>query len=229
MRVSYLAISDKRCTIQIGGCNFRCKGCFSREREERGEEIPVARLLKHILSDKEVMIAGGEPTIDRKGLVSLIDQLDRKKTILSTNGYLLDEKLLEELEGISVHIDLKALDPELHQWYTGKDNKNILSAIQLLYEQGFDFEVSTVFIPGIIDIAEIENIARYLSGIGNIRYKIMRYVPVGTFSRRPHILEIKDALNTAKKYLNNVTSSLENRSHPEVRNNIDFTQLSVSL
>jgi hypothetical protein len=61
---------------------------------------------------------------------------------------------------------------------------------------------------------EIGNIARFLSGIGDIRYKIIRYVPTNNFSSRPGLHEIHDAVKTAQKYLGNVSSSIENRSHP---------------
>ncbi|HJH32585.1 MAG TPA: radical SAM protein [Methanosarcinaceae archaeon] len=224
MRVSYLAISEKRCTVQISGCNFKCRGCFSNEKGECGMEITGSQLAKYIPADKEIMLAGGEPTLDRQEMLSTISELKNKpgkrKIIISTNGSRLDKDLLEELEGITVHIDLKAYGPELHRWYTGKDNKNVLSAIRLLYEQDFDFQVSTVFIPDIIETPEIGDIARFLSEIGDIRYKIMRYVPVGDFSRRPYVWEIEDAVNTAHKYLGNVTSSMENRSHPKNRKTI---------
>ena len=49
-------------------------------------------------------------------MLSLIHELDAQKVILSTNGYLLDRSLLENLGGITVHIDLKALvSPSLQQ------------------------------------------------------------------------------------------------------------------
>ncbi|MGP8338059.1 MAG: radical SAM protein [Methanosarcinaceae archaeon] len=226
MYISYLAISEKRCTVQIAGCNFKCKGCFSNEKKECGLEITDSQLVKHIPADKEIMLAGGEPTLDRQGLLSIITELkdrpDKRKIILSTNGYWLDKDLLEELEGITVHIDLKAYDPEIHRWYTGKDNKHVLSAIRLLYEYDFDFQVSTVYIPDIIETSEIKNIASFLSGIGDISYKIMRYVPVGDFSRRPYTWEIEGAVNAAHQYLGNTTSSIENRSHPKNKTIYNF-------
>ena len=214
MRISYLALSDTRCTVQIPGCNFNCRGCFSNQRHNVGVEVSAERIVGHIPPGNEVMLAGGEPTLYRQGLLSLIHELDREKVILSTNGYLLDRSLLESLGGITVHIDLKALDPKLHRWYTGKDNATVLEAIRMLHDLDFDFEVSTVYIPGIVETMEIKNIARFLSGVGDIRYKIMRYVPANNFSSRPGVQEIQNAVNTARKYLGNVSSSIENRSHP---------------
>jgi len=221
MHISYLAVSEKRCTIQMTNCNFKCRGCFSNKRHDQCIEITASRLAEYIPADKEIMLAGGEPTIDRQGLLSLIHELDRNKLILSTNGYLLDEALLEELKGITIHIDIKALRTDLHRWYTGKDNSKVLEAVRLLYDREFDFTVNTVFIPDVVDIKEIEDIARFLSDIGDIRYKIIRYIPVGGLSRRPHIREIETSVKIAKKYLSNVSSSMENRSHPKHRKILD--------
>jgi pyruvate-formate lyase-activating enzyme len=222
MRISYLALSDTRCTVQIPGCNFNCRGCFSNERHNRGVEVSAAHIAGYIPAGYEVMLAGGEPTLHRQGLLSLIHELDMQKVILSTNGYLLDGALLEKLCGINVHIDLKALDKKLHRWYTGKDNATVLAAIRMLHDLDFDFEVSTVYIPGVVETREIENIARFLSGIGDIRYKIIRYVPANNFSSRPGVQEIQDAVNKARKYLGNVSSSIENRSHPVDRKIINI-------
>lgn len=212
--VSYLAISDKRCTVQFAGCNFRCRGCFSKERQKGGKTMRGKELAAYIPPDKEVMLAGGEPTINREGLLELIDELEQDRVILSTNGYLLDAELIDQIRNVTVHIDLKALNPELHRWYTGMDNRNVLEAIRLLYEKGLDFEVSTVYIPGIVDAPEIEAIARFLASVGDIALKIMRYVPVGDLSRRPLDSEIEEAMKRGAKYLDNVSSSIENRSHP---------------
>jgi len=212
--VSYLAISNKRCTVQFAGCNFRCRGCFSKERHKGGKEMTGVELAACIPPDKEVMLAGGEPTINREGLLELIDELEQDRIVLSTNGYLLDADLIDQIRDLTVHIDLKALNPKLHRWYTGMDNHNVLEAIRLLHEQGLDFEVSTVLIPGIVDASEIEAIARFLASVGKINLKIMRYVPVGDISRRPTNGEIEDAMRCGAKYLGNVSSSMENRSHP---------------
>jgi pyruvate-formate lyase-activating enzyme len=140
------------------------------------------------------------------------------KTILTTNGSLLDGAFIREMENTclkEIHIDLKAYSTKLHEWYTGSSNQMVFDAVALLDKSDLDFEVMTVFIPGIIDKDEIEQIAEFLAGIGTkIKYKIIRYVPIGNISRRPTEAEIKGAVTIAKKYLGSVTSSLEERTHP---------------
>lgn len=223
MRVSYLAISDNSCTVQMPGCNFNCRGCFSKQRKSGGVETSAKQIAEHIPNSMDVMIAGGEPTLDREGVISFVKEIGSERVTISTNGYLLDDELLKNLKGVRVHIDLKALDSRLHKWYTGMDNAPVLEAIRLLYENGFDFEVSSVYIPDVVEVSEIRNIAGFLSEIGDIRYKIMRYVPVNNFSRRPKVTEIEDAVQKASEYLGNVSNSIGNRSHPEKRNIVRFS------
>lgn len=218
MKISYLSLSEKRCAIQFYGCNFRCKACFAPHMDTYTEITPEGLLTEtKQFNIEEVMLAGGEPTIYRKELLSFIN-LCNARTILSTNGSLLDTAFITEMENTcldEVHIDLKAFTPELHEWYTGESNESVLNAIKLLNRSKLDFEVMTVFIPGIVDEEEIERIAEFLSGINTkIKYKIIRYIPVGNISRRPTEEEIKEAASVAKKYLCNVISSLEERTHP---------------
>lgn len=238
MKIVYLSLSEKRCTIRFYGCNFRCKGCFAPDRMYSSSytEITPERLSAKIeefrfkFNFEEVMLAGGEPTLYKKEILNFINLCD-VKTILSTNGFLLDRDFITEMErkGLDdVHIDLKAYSQTLHEWYTGKSNQRVLDAIALLNESSLNlnFEVITVFIPGIVDKEEIERIAKFLSSIGeNIKYRIIRYVPVGNLSRRPTGEEIKEAVSIAKKYLSNVTSSLEQRSHPLKRKIIQLSPL----
>lgn len=219
MKISYLSLSEHRCTIQFYGCNFRCKACFAPDKGGEYTQISPEQLSARLkqLDIGELVLAGGEPTIYRKELLAFINACDTK-TILSTNGFLLDSEFIRGLEAASldaVHIDLKAYSQELHKSYTGHTNQRVLDAIKLLNESNLDFEVITVFIPDIIDKYEIEQIAKFLSSIGDdIKYKIIRYVPVGNISRRPTEAEIKESVSIAKKYLSNVIPSLDERTHP---------------
>jgi pyruvate-formate lyase-activating enzyme len=219
MKISYLSLSERRCTVQFYGCNFRCRACFASNKTNRYTEVTPEKLITKIkqLDPREVMLAGGEPTIYKKELLEFI-KLCNKKTILSTNGSLLDSAYIREMENAyldEIHVDLKAYSTKLHEWYTGESNQMVFNAIALLNKSDLELEVMTVFIPGIIDKEETEKIAEFLSDIGNeIKYKIIRYVPIGNISRRPKETEINDAVSIAKKYLSNVTSSLEERTHP---------------
>lgn len=241
MFVSHLAVSDSRCTIQTSGCNFRCAGCFSAARIVCGkdmtpddiieavkaniaEQIGQNEYIGQVEQDKfDILIAGGEPTLYGDELIELICGLGNERVILATNGHLLDADLIEKLPPCRIHINLKALTPSVHKQYTGVGNENVCNAIHLLYEHGFDMEVETVYIPDVVEVDEVERIAQFLSDIDTqIPFKIIRYIPANGFSRRPKRYEIERAVRVAGAYLENVTSSIDARSHPRSRRIIPF-------
>jgi len=226
MKISYLSHSGARCTVQFYGCNFECIGCFTSEKRQEFTDVTPERLHLKIeeLECKEVLLAGGEPTLSREELPSFIE-LFEEKVILSTNGYLLDEEYITELKRSAlneIHIDLKAYSNNIHQWYTKRSNSEVLRAIELLSKGEIDLEVVTVFIPGVVDLEEIEKIAHFLADLGDIKFRIIRYIPKKDLSRRPTEEEMTEAVSVARGILSDVTSSLEYRRHPRDRVVVDL-------
>ena len=223
--IPFITLSElkPRVWITLSGCNFRCKGCFSLAREPIGEPMTVEQLInlvKKSSSDyyrgtplKEAVITGGEPTLDRDYLVDLVSQLKEfiGCVVVDTNGYFLDGGYLKELleAGLTeVMFDLKAWDEKLHEWYTGYSNKGILEHIRNAYGK-VKLVVNTVYIPGIVDEPEIEQIARFLAGIdkrGEIDYRINRFntnLSYEKISRNPYPAEIEHAYSIVAKYMKN--------------------------
>jgi pyruvate-formate lyase-activating enzyme len=223
MKICYLALSEHQCTVQMAGCNFNCKGCFSPAKNNTGTNVPVQTIAEHIPPDRRIILAGGEPTLQASEMLELIDTLQGRHVILSTNGYLLKEELIKKLTNVEVHVDLKAYTSSLHKAYTGRDNQPVLEAIENLQKHAINFEVDTVLIPDIVDSPEIEKIAQFLSTLNpDIPLRIIRYVPVNRFSRRPTRDELEAALRLAKKHLKSVTTSAERRNHPREGRKIEF-------
>ncbi len=223
--IPFITLSElkPRVWITLSDCNFKCKGCFSFAREPIGEPMTVGQLIslvKKSSSDyygdtplKEVVITGGEPTLNRHYLVDLVSQLKEfiAEVVLDTNGYLLDDAYLEELieAGLTeVMFDLKAWDEKLHKWYTGYSNKRILANIRNAYGK-VKLVVNTVYIPEIVDEREIEKIARFLSEIDKqkvIDYRINRFnraLSHEKISRNPYPEEIERAYSIVSKYMKN--------------------------
>lgn len=219
--IPFITLSEiaPRVWITLSDCNFKCRGCFSPARDIKGKEMSVdelVNLLKKASLDhyqklpEEVIITGGEPTLNRDYLLDLVSKLDSTDVIMETNGYLLDEEYVEELTraGLDeVMLDLKAYDEELHNWYTGFSNRPILDNVEVIHEK-IRLVVKTVYIPGIIDEGEIENIARFISNIHpEIEYRINDFKPSKGISRTPTDKEMKNAYLAAKKHLKNVIIS----------------------
>jgi pyruvate formate lyase activating enzyme len=162
---------------------------------------------------EEAVITGGEPTLDRDYLVDLVSQLKQfvEWIVVDTNGYFLDDGYLKELieAGLTeVMFDLKAWDEKLHEWYTGYSNNGILANIRNAYGK-VKLVVNTVYIPGIVDEPEIEQIARFLSKIdkkGEMDYRINRFntnLSYEKISRNPYPEEIEHAYSIVAKYMKN--------------------------
>ncbi|MDI6885975.1 MAG: radical SAM protein [archaeon] len=221
--VPFITLSElrPRIWITLSGCNFRCKGCFSIARDPVGELMSVEQLISLVKRSsreyygdtplEEVVITGGEPTLDRQYLVDLISRLREFVgwIVLDTNGYFLDDVFLHELieAGLTeVMFDLKAWDEKLHEWYTGYSNKRILENIRNAYGK-VKLVVNTVYIPGIVDEGEIEKIARFLSELEDkeeIDYRINRFraeLSHGEIARNPYPEEIERAYSIVATYM----------------------------
>ena len=223
--VPFITLSElkPRVWITLSGCNFKCRGCFSIAREPVGEPMTVEQLItlaktatNEYYGDgqlEEAVITGGESTLNRHYLVDLVAHLKEfvKWVVLDTNGYFLDATYLDELiaAGLAeVVFDLKAWDEKRHEWYTGYSNKRILANIRNAYGK-VKLVVNTVYIPGIVDDPEIEQIAQFLAEIdtnGDIDYRINRFraeLSPEQMSRNPYPEEIERAYSIVAKYMKN--------------------------
>jgi molybdopterin converting factor small subunit len=165
------------------------------------------------------MITGGEPTLDKEYLLSLVMGLKAKgfkKIVLMTNGYALgeDESYVTELEEAGLteaHVDVKAFSEDVHKWYTGKSSKPVLRAIERLDASGIKLVVQTVYMPGIVEAQEIEKIAQFLASVNrDIRYRINPFAPIFAYervTRRPTLAEMERAYAIASRYLPNAIIS----------------------
>ncbi|MCK4732094.1 MAG: hypothetical protein KAT65_06495, partial [Methanophagales archaeon] len=97
---------------------------------------------------------------------------------------------------------------KLHEWYTGFSNKRVLENIRNAYGK-VKLVVNTVYIPGIVDDREIEQIAKFLAEIdtnNEIDYRINRFqaeLSYENISRNPYPDEIERAYSIVAKYMKN--------------------------
>jgi pyruvate-formate lyase-activating enzyme/molybdopterin converting factor small subunit len=228
--LQYFTLSEiePRVWFMLTGCNFHCKGCFRPARDGGGTLLTADETLERMGQaclnyygkvPAEAMITGGEPTLDKEYLLRLVKGLKERgfeKIVLMTNGYALgeDEDYATELEEAGLteaHVDVKAYSDDVHSAYTGKSNKPVLRAIENLNASGIDLLVQTVYMPGIVDDAEVEQISKFLASVNKtIRYRINPFVPIFAYekvTRRPTLEEIERAYEIASKYLPNAIIS----------------------
>jgi len=101
--------------------------------------------------------------------------------MFETNGYGLTPSHLDALRDAgldSIWLDIKALDDKVHRYLTGCSNKWILQLPGEIVERGFVLEVSTVYIPGLVEEDQVRGIAELLAQVDrDVPYAIIAFIP----------------------------------------------------
>ena len=146
-------------------CNFKCGYClpngYQKDRSDNRTFLSleeVQRLAKGLseLGVSKIRLTGGEPTV-RKDFFDIVKILKQnsgiKKTVITTNGYKLDqlaEQIIESgLDGINISID--SLDKNKFHQITGHDRLNeILRGIEKLQKLNFkNIKINAVLLKGL--------------------------------------------------------------------------------
>jgi pyruvate formate lyase activating enzyme len=182
-------IDYDRC-VSCGDCLDHCtNGALVRY----GESKTVLDVWDAVRRDKifydssggGVTASGGEPLL-HAGFVRELFELCKEEqidTCIETCGLAGREALLGVIP-VTDHFlfDLKHMDSDIHDTYTGQPNGPILGNAALIIEHGVDIVFRQPLIPGINDTAEnIEATAAFLSGLGKIdaRLELMPFHRMG--------------------------------------------------
>ncbi len=200
-------------TVHNYGCTFRCPICsyklrsgpqgrpgFAYPRPEtflKAEEIEDALLS---VMPSRVNFMGGEPTVS-KDLPRLLafskDVLGAVTSLGHTNGFNLSLANID-----AANVGLKAWKEDTHLELTGIPKKKIYDEVESAVKRGMDVSANIIYIPGCVDIDQIEDTAEYLASIGLFKFHIMGYIPVpGQNYRRPTHDEMEIACDVAKKHI----------------------------
>ncbi len=212
-------------SVWFSYCNFRCPWCQNRPviMGEKVLKVNIDKLVEIIEEHAWLVdflhVTGGEPTLQPVGLAELFKQVKERtklKTSLSTNGSrpnvirnLLKENLLDHLA-----IDVKAPidNEELYAKVIGLKKENVVKSVVeslSIAIKNLDFiEVRTTLVPGLLEVKDIERIARYLSTLGKIKerrrfvYVVQQFSPSETVLnekyRRMKRAELEDVLKAAR-------------------------------
>ena len=136
-----------------GECNLRCRHCFMSAPHGKHGSPTKEQLL--FIADQlaecgifTVGLTGGEPLI-RKDLWGIIDALADREigvSILYTNGWLVDEELLDKLEERKMHPNFQLSFDGVgwHDFLRGIDGaeERTIAALKLLKERNYNVSVS---------------------------------------------------------------------------------------
>ena len=186
-----------RCTVFLKGCPLRCVWCHNPEGQnpepevmrttvdERmvGKRFSASELEEKLLSYAPIFangtggitFSGGEPLFQAEFVVDVMKRLKGKiHLLLQTSGYAAASAFDEAaFLADEAYFDLKLVDSELHQIYTGVDNSVIMENLKRLDRSGQSYRLRVPLIPGVTDTPEnyeaIRNFAaKYLKNCGGL-------------------------------------------------------------
>ncbi|MFK5925337.1 MAG: glycyl-radical enzyme activating protein [Desulfuromusa sp.] len=99
-----------------------------------------------------VTFSGGEPLLHSNYLIKILDECGKNQIhrTIDTCGFVKKDILLDVARHTDLFLyDLKLMDPDKHQEYTGVDNKLILSNLVALAKTGVDIQIRIPLIKGV--------------------------------------------------------------------------------
>lgn len=174
-------------------CNFKCKFCFATYEDESElynlkshlSENEMFKIINEISAQKitKITFAGGEPMLC-KWLPNLIKHAKEKglTTMIVTNGYLLTEKWLENLNGtldwITLSIDTINSENKIK---IGRETKGkyitkneFLKKVKSIKNHNIRFKMNTV----VNSVNCKENLTEFVKEIKPERWKIFQVLPI---------------------------------------------------
>lgn len=142
-------------------------------------EDVMAELRKDVLfydqSGGGVTFSGGEPMLQPDFLKDLLEICNSEDihTTVDTSGYVEFDDLKNIVQFTDLFLyDLKLMNDQLHQKYTGVSNRLILENVQKLQELDVDIQIRVPLIPGITDteinLVEIIDFLKQKTALRNV-------------------------------------------------------------
>ena len=168
--------------VAFSGCPLRCKFCLNKAswEPEKGRLYTPEQLFEEVKIDQLYFLAtkggitfgGGEPLLQ-------VDFIKEFRTLCGSQWQLLAETSLnvpfENVQALDTVldgyiIDIKDMNPEIYQAYTGKDNSIVLDNLEWLLKQG-DSNRIMVRVPHIPEFNTDEDVMRSMEQLKKIGVK----------------------------------------------------------
>lgn len=149
-------------TINCDACKKCEKACYASALKVMGEDIKISELMEVIEEDRMfyetsgggMTLGGGEVLVQAAAALDLLkaSKLAGINTAMETCGYTTKETILKVAEYTDLFLyDLKHMDSNKHDYWTGVRNEKILENLRLLLENGFNIRVRFPIIKGVND------------------------------------------------------------------------------
>lgn len=167
-------------------CNLKCKGCYNQTLRKKKEKEMSPEKLRSVLKEARdlgfsiVMLAGGEPLV-RKELFGITKNFPDMIFPLFTNGLLIDDKVLKQLNGQKNVIPVLSIEGHSSQ----TDNRRgegvysrLKKTIELIKPRSIFWGLSLTVTRENFDTITGEDFVREFSGLGCRLFFYVDYVPV---------------------------------------------------
>jgi pyruvate formate lyase activating enzyme len=181
-----ISIIDNRAVTEMNKCKLcgRCvDSCMTCAREIIGREMSVGEIMAEVEQDVifydesrgGVTFSGGEPLMQPEFLLAVLYKCQRQRihTAVDTSCYA--ESKIVEMVGEKANLflcDIKHMDSEIHERFTGVGNNLILDNIKRLSEAGKEIIIRIPVIPGFndekVNIEATGKFAASLPGVSRI-------------------------------------------------------------
>jgi len=239
-----------RLTVFFKGCPLNCWWCHNpegmvpevqkvvkdpEENEHGYDLIGEVRTIDQIMEEisREVLFfdesnggvtfSGGEPLMQPEFLSALAERckLQGIHTALDTCGYAPEEVFFQISQKVDLFLyDLKFINTELHQKYTGVDNQLILNNLKTLDRLARPVVIRFPVIPEISSTeANVAEISDFLSDLKNV--KAIDLLPFHHFAERKYCrLKVPDRMKENDIQAENVIYSVGPDSDSKILNSI---------
>ena len=217
-----------RAVLSVGsyGCNLSCPFCQNHQisqaragevrwREIGPEELVACAVEARRRDPRVVGIAHtyNEPLVSWEYVrdCALLAREAGLATVLVSNGCACPE-VTERLAGLldAANIDLKGFSPAFYEACGGAAGsvEAVRATIErLAAEPGCHLEVTTLVVPGMNDAEEeVDAIARWLAGLGDVPYHVTRFFPRWRMTDRPPtpVATVRRLADVARRHLDHV-------------------------
>ncbi|UCB52565.1 MAG: glycyl-radical enzyme activating protein [Candidatus Zixiibacteriota bacterium] len=179
-----ISFSDGSLLLDTPKCDF-CGACTdvcpSEALKQVGQKMTVAQVLKVIEKDRAfydqsgggVSLSGGEPLLQPDFACALLGACKERgiHTAVDTCGHVDSDALMRIGEQVDLFLyDLKVIDDEKHESFTGVSNKLILENLKKLSDCGQRTIVRFPLVPGVNDDEkDIQEVGELLSSLGGVK------------------------------------------------------------
>lgn len=172
-------------------CNLKCKHCLIDAGAPSENELSFEEIKKIIDQLKEMKVfninfGGGEPLL-REDFFDILEYASKLNIgiVFSTNGFLVNDEVLEKLENIktfAVQISIDGLE-KTHDEFRGVKGsfKRAICALKKFSDKGYYTIMSTMMIKN--NINELESLIDLSLSMGVSSFKLSTFMPAGRGSK----------------------------------------------